>query len=67
MKKLLNTKEAADYLGLKLNTLEIWRCKARGPSYKKMGRRVLYNPDELAEYIAACTVGSNVKHIPRLK
>ncbi len=42
-----NTQEAAAYLGVKPNTLEIWRCKHRGPKYAKLGTRVLYDPDDL--------------------
>lgn len=52
----LNTAEAAAYLGVRPNTLEIWRCKHRGPKYAKLGTRVLYDPDDLDEYYAARAV-----------
>ena len=39
----LNTQEAAAYLGVQPNTLEVWRCKHKGPRYAKLGRRVLYD------------------------
>lgn len=55
-KKKLNTKQAAAYLGLKPNTLEIWRCKNRGPKYSKLGSRVIYDIDELDDYYAACSI-----------
>ncbi len=56
MQKLLNTIKAAEILGLKPNTLEIWRCREKGPKYIRMGRRILYDPDDLAAFAAACTV-----------
>lgn len=55
-KPKLNTKEAADHLGLKENTLEIWRCKHKGPRYYKIGSRVLYDIDDLEEFFAARAV-----------
>ena len=56
MKKLLNAIQAAEILGLKPNTLEIWRCHEKGPKYIRMGRRILYDPDDLAAFASACTV-----------
>ena len=34
---LLTTAETAAILGLKINTLEIWRVYGKGPVYVKMG------------------------------
>ncbi len=48
--KTLNTKEAADFLGVKPNTLEVWRNKKKGPRYSKIGSRVLYDLNALEEY-----------------
>ena len=56
MRKLLNTAEAAEILGLKPNTMEIWRSHGRGPSYKKIGRKVLYDPADLEAFSLSCTV-----------
>ena len=56
MQKFLTTAQAAEILGLKPNTLEIWRCQRRGPSYKKIGRRVLYDPADLETFSLSCTV-----------
>ena len=56
MKKLVNTRQAAEILGLKHNTLEIWRCRNQGPKYIRLGRRVLYDLEELEDFAAACTV-----------
>ena len=55
-KQKLNTKEAAAYLGLRPNTLEIWRHHHKGPRYSKMGTRVLYDPDDLEAFFAARAV-----------
>jgi len=38
----LNAKQAADYLGLKPNTLAKMRVYGNGPKYRKHGFRVLY-------------------------
>ena len=56
MRKLVNTKQAAEILGLKPNTLEIWRCHKKGPRFKKLGRRILYDLTDLEDFAASCTV-----------
>lgn len=56
MRKLVNTKQAAEILGLRPNTLEIWRCHKKGPKYVKLGRRILYDLGDLEEFTASCTV-----------
>ena len=35
--ELLDNEQTATLLGIKPNTLEIWRTKGRGPSFVKMG------------------------------
>jgi hypothetical protein len=55
-KPKLNTHEAAAYLGLKPNTLEVWRCKHRGPRYAKLGSRILYDQDELDAFFNARSI-----------
>lgn len=49
--KFLNTKEAADFLDLKQNTLEVWRTLGKGPKFLKIGRAVRYRVQDLEEYI----------------
>lgn len=56
MRKLITTAELAEILGLKPNTLEIWRSKNIGPPYKKIGGRVLYDPEEIEDFIHSCTI-----------
>ena len=52
-KQKLNTREAADYLGIRPNTLEVWRGHHKGPKYSKIGSRVLYDLNDLEEYFAS--------------
>lgn len=49
--KLLTTKQTAEFLGLSPNTLSQWRYLKRGPSFKKLGRSVLYVESDLMEYL----------------
>lgn len=37
--ELLTNEEAAAFLGIKPNTLEIWRTKGKGPEFIKMGSK----------------------------
>ena len=39
----LTTTEAAAYLNVAKQTLEVWRVKGCGPEYLKMGRAVRYH------------------------
>lgn len=55
-KQKLNTEEAAAYLGIRPNTLEVWRCKHKGPRYSKLGARVLYDLDDLEAFFTARAV-----------
>lgn len=36
--KLLTNRSTADLLGIKPNTLEIWRLHGKGPTFRKLGR-----------------------------
>jgi len=40
--KLLNNEQAAEILGLRPGTLEIWRLQGKGPIFRKIGRLVRY-------------------------
>ena len=53
MKAKLRTPAAAAFLGLRPNTLEIWRHQKRGPKFYKIGRCVVYDQDDLESYVAA--------------
>lgn len=48
---LLRTEEAARWLGLSGRTLEKHRCTGTGPSYRKLGGRVVYTLGDLQAWI----------------
>jgi hypothetical protein len=47
MQIYLNTKKAADQLGLSPWTLIKWRSLGKGPAWLKLGARVRYRPQDL--------------------
>lgn len=49
----LNTKEAATWLRLTKNTLEKMRVQGTGPHYRKHGRYVRYDIEDLVDYSKA--------------
>jgi excisionase family DNA binding protein len=51
----LTTPEAADYLGLKSGTLEIWRWSGKGPKFLKLGRAIRYRLEDLEEFMDRAT------------
>lgn len=55
-KRNYRTREAADYLGVKPNTLEIWRCKKRGPKFHKIGKTIIYLREDLEAYLSSRSV-----------
>ena len=52
---LLDTAEAAEYLHVSPRTLEAWRVRGGGPLFRKLGRRVLYDPDDLFDWLEDAT------------
>ena len=53
--RLLRTKEAARFLGLSIRTLEKHRTYGTGPTYRKVGGRVLYAVRDLEAWSAIGT------------
>lgn len=49
MSKNLPTNDAAEFIGISPRTLERWRITNQGPSFLKLGKRVLY-PEQLLEH-----------------
>lgn len=47
LSNLWGTKEVADYLGIPASTLYQWRAKRYGPTGRRIGRYIKYNPDEV--------------------
>ena len=56
--RLLRTKEAARFLGLSIRTLEKHRTYGTGPTYRKVGGRVLYTVRDLEDWSAIGTRNS---------
>lgn len=52
MKALLDTPSAAPLIGATVGTIENWRVAGIGPKFIKSGRRVLYDPDDIAAWRA---------------
>jgi len=53
--KTLTTKEAAELLGIKPGTLEIWRVYGKSPRWMKIGKAVRYRLSDLNEFMENCT------------
>jgi predicted DNA-binding transcriptional regulator AlpA len=50
---LLNAQKAADWTGLSTSTLAKLRLTGAGPTYAKLGRRVVYRLGDLEKWIEA--------------
>lgn len=48
---MLNTDQAASYLGLARATLEAWRTRGGGPVFIKLGKSVRYRLPDLDNFI----------------
>lgn len=52
MERLLNVAEAAEILGVKPNTIEVWICENRYPlKYIKIGRLLKFRESDLQDFI----------------
>jgi predicted DNA-binding transcriptional regulator AlpA len=51
VEKLLSTKELAELLGVKLNTLHVWRKGGVGPRSVNVGYRVKYRPSDVDAWL----------------
>ena len=56
VKKILNTKKAAEYVGLAEQSLHNRRHLRRPPSYFKVGSRVLYDIKDLDQFLEDCRI-----------
>ncbi|MCP4185492.1 MAG: helix-turn-helix domain-containing protein [Hyphomicrobiales bacterium] len=48
---VMSPKQAAALLGLSFSTLAKMRLCGNGPAFSKLGRRVVYRPDDLDEWV----------------
>ena len=54
---LFDKKQAAAYLGIKPQTLDVWNCTKRyNLKYIKVGRLIRYRKEDLDEFLARRTV-----------
>jgi hypothetical protein len=51
MRRLTNVKVAADYAKLSVSFLNKARCTGDGPPFIKLGKRVIYDLDDLDRWI----------------
>lgn len=57
--ELFDNAPAAEYLGVKPHTLEIWRCTGRyGLPFVRVGRRIKYRRADLDAWLASRTVNA---------
>ncbi|GAB6126266.1 helix-turn-helix domain-containing protein [Humidesulfovibrio idahonensis] len=52
----LNEREAAQFLGLSISTLQQRRFKGKLPLYAKFGKSVRYNLEDLQSFAEGCRV-----------
>lgn len=48
----LPTEDAAAYLGLSKQQMDVWRMRGGGPAFHRVGRRVLYAVADLDAFMA---------------
>jgi predicted DNA-binding transcriptional regulator AlpA len=53
--KVISTKTAAHFIGLSESTLAKLRLNGNGPIYCKLGRRVVYRPSDLEQWLESRT------------
>lgn len=53
---LLNEKQAAEYLGLSVKTLQGWRQQRKGPNYMKIFRNVRYSLQDIISFQENCKI-----------
>jgi excisionase family DNA binding protein len=47
-------RKAAEYIGVSDSTLAKWRMRGDPPAYRKLGRVVVYDQNDLDEWLDAC-------------
>lgn len=65
---LLDNEQTSSMLGIKPNTLEIWRCKGKGPRFIKLGNEkqspIRYRRTDVAEWIDQQSFASTSAYSP---
>ncbi|RZM06631.1 MAG: DNA-binding protein [Pedobacter sp.] len=60
--KLLTNIQTAELLGLKPNTLEIWRVYGKGPTLRKLGRSIRYAEADILDWLDTHTCTSTSQY-----
>jgi len=63
---LLNTTDAAAYVGASESSLNKWRIYGTGPRFLKIGSRVKYDLDELNRWLASRERATTAERVPAL-
>lgn len=64
--RLVNEKEAAQFLGYTVRALQNWRVRGGGPKFVKVSARsVRYRVSDLGEWVDARIVNSTSSHNPQ--
>ena len=58
---VIDDNQAADDLGIAVQTLRNWRSNRRGPSYLKLGRSIRYRREDIEHYKLRNRVDPNSK------
>ena len=53
--ELFDSATVAKMLGVKIETLEAWRCRGTGPAYIRVGRLPRYRPSAIEGYLQSRT------------
>ena len=53
-REYLDTREAAEFLGLSTQQLELWRGQGGGPAFHRVGRAVRYSVADLRAFMDGC-------------
>jgi hypothetical protein len=63
-RKMLSTSGAAEYLGVGKSTLDKWRLIGGGPKFCTLGRRIVYDPEDLDAFANARKRTSTSEPLP---
>jgi Helix-turn-helix domain len=68
--QLLTPAQVSSWLGIKVKTLDVWRCKGTGPAFIKRFRRIRYQAESVAQWLLshgehASTLQARLASIPR--
>jgi predicted DNA-binding transcriptional regulator AlpA len=53
--RMLDTKEAAAFIGIGVSTLYQWRTEKRGPRYIDLGKRIIYRESDILLWLESKT------------